>query len=549
MLNNIFEMENKRSVEKQESLPSCPGSNLDNNASSVLSSITHPSVRSRQYLKTIFEKINSGDNVLSRIPSRLDPNIQFSDDDESEDEDNRNKSPDTFEEIKLKKEVSEAAKTPTLPQLSCELFKADKYARVLPPNSNLKSSLYYSKNSAPILPVSKPLTFKHDVSNVRNLLPQSEIKLNKMHRHFSERGAKFNPLEQPDIKMRIPLAPRSESSCLSLAVNETNSLPVEVINVNGKSYSVLSLLGCGGSCKVYSVFDIENKTLVALKQVQLKNTDPSLREGYKKEIEYLKKLQSSNRVIKMYDYEYCENEIFLVLEHGDIDFAKYIHNEAKLKRLSPLMIKFYWGQMLEAVADIHKYGIIHSDLKPANFLLVAGNLKLIDFGIAASVPDDMTSTFRDTQVGTLNFISPEAITQLQPSNSKQMCFKVGVKSDVWSLGCILYYLVYNVPPFHNFKTLMQKVHAITNPSYEIPFPEIPDKLLLDVLKSCLKRNVKERASVEELLKHPYLNDDLRKPPEQSDALKNVLEQVQVFTPRRMSVLAKVVKELSEKTDI
>ncbi|KFM81534.1 Dual specificity protein kinase Ttk, partial [Stegodyphus mimosarum] len=213
------------------------------------------------------------------------------------------------------------------------------------------------------------------------------------------------------------------------------------------------------------------------------------------------------------------------------------------------MIKFYWGQMLEAVADIHKYGIIHSDLKPANFLLVAGNLKLIDFGIAASVPDDMTSTFRDTQVGTLNFISPEAITQLQPSNSKQICFKVGVKSDVWSLGCILYYLVYNVPPFHNCKTLMQKVHAITNPSYEISFPEIPDKLLLDVLKSCLKRNVKERASVEELLKHPYLNDDLKQPPEQSDALKNVLEQVQVFTPRRMSVLAKVVKELSEKTDI
>ncbi|KFM81535.1 Dual specificity protein kinase TTK, partial [Stegodyphus mimosarum] len=287
-------MENKISVEKHESLPACPGSNLDNNASSVLSSVTHPSERSRQYLQTILQKIKSGDNVLSRIPSRLDPNIQFSDDDESEDEDSKNKSPDTSEEMKLKKEISEAAKTPTLPQVSCELFKADKYARVLPPNSNLKSSLYHSKNSAPILPVSKPWNFKHNAADVRNVLPQSD-KVNKMHRHLSERGAKFNPLETPDLKMRIPLAPRSESSQLSLAVNETNSLPVDVINVNGKSYSVLSLLGSGGSCKVYSVFDIEKKTLVALKRVQLKNTDPSLREGYKKEIEYLQKLQSSNR--------------------------------------------------------------------------------------------------------------------------------------------------------------------------------------------------------------------------------------------------------------
>ena len=50
---------------------------------------------------------------------------------------------------------------------------------------------------------------------------------------------------------------------------------------------------------------------------------------------------------------------------------------------------------------------MHSDLKPANFLLVAGNLKLIDFGIAKAI-GDMTSATRDQQVGTLNYMSPEA---------------------------------------------------------------------------------------------------------------------------------------------
>lgn len=55
--------------------------------------------------------------------------------------------------------------------------------------------------------------------------------------------------------------------------------------------------------------------------------------------------------------------------------------------------------------------MIHSDLKPANFLLVKGRLKLIDFGIASSLQDDMTSVLKDVTTGTFNYMSPEAIIQ------------------------------------------------------------------------------------------------------------------------------------------
>ena len=62
--------------------------------------------------------------------------------------------------------------------------------------------------------------------------------------------------------------------------------------------------------------------------------------------------------------------------------------------------------MLTSVNSIRELGIVHSDLKPANFLFVQGELKLIDFGIARAIAPESTSIIRDTQMGTWNYISP-----------------------------------------------------------------------------------------------------------------------------------------------
>ena len=120
--------------------------------------------------------------------------------------------------------------------------------------------------------------------------------------------------------------------------------------------------------------------------------------------------------------------------------------------LSDATIKFYWEGMLKSVSVVHKMNIVHSDLKPANFLIVEGMLKLIDFGIASSVQDDKTHVTKENQMATLNYISPETL------NSSGN-IKIGFKSDVWSLGCILYNLVYKKLPFSHIKVPIAKMQV------------------------------------------------------------------------------------------
>ncbi|XP_060076252.1 dual specificity protein kinase TTK-like [Ylistrum balloti] len=295
------------------------------------------------------------------------------------------------------------------------------------------------------------------------------------------------------------------------AVPSTPSLMMKDITVNGKQYWVLKLVGRGGSSKVYKVLDsnLENR---AIKVVDLADANEQILEGYRNEIHLLERLQYCSKVIKMYDYEYDEDnsKLYIVMEHGTVDFAIFIKNRLKEEGLlSPNTIKFYWEDMLQAVGALHKQGIIHSDLKPSNFLVIDGTLRLIDFGIAKSIQCDKTSVMVDTQVGTLNYMSPESIVDScggEGGGRSKPTYKLGVKSDIWSLGCILYYMVYGHTPFQKITNTFVKLKAIINPDYPIEFKDISDKNLLDTIQKCLLREPRERASIEDLLAHPYITN-------------------------------------------
>ncbi|XP_020528241.1 serine/threonine-protein kinase mph1-like [Amborella trichopoda] len=162
------------------------------------------------------------------------------------------------------------------------------------------------------------------------------------------------------------------------------------------------------------------------------------------------------------------------------------------------------AQILKAVNTIHEERIVHSDLKPANFLLVKGSLKLIDFGIANAIQSDTTHIQRDSQVGTLNYMSPEAF-MCNEQDSKGNTIKCERASDIWSLGCILYQMVYGKTPFADYKTFWAKFKVITDRNHKICYGPVSNPWLLDLMKKWLTCERSERWRIPQLLKHPFLS--------------------------------------------
>ncbi|XP_070589198.1 dual specificity protein kinase TTK [Erythrolamprus reginae] len=339
---------------------------------------------------------------------------------------------------------------------------------------------------------------------------------------------------------------------LQSGLQVTASVPAnECILVKGKLYSVLKQIGRGGSSKVFQVLD-EKKQLFAIKQVNLEEADQQTIVSYKNEIAHLNKLQQhSDKIIRLYDYEISEKNVYMVMECGNIDLNSWLK---KKKTIGPWERKCYWKNMLEAVHTIHQHGIVHSDLKPANFLLVDGMLKLIDFGIANQMQPDVTSIVKDSQVGTINYMPPEAIKDMSSSaeNGKSRS-KISPKSDVWSLGCILYCMTYGKTPFQNITNYITKLHAIIDPNHEIMFPDIAEKDLLDVLKNCLIRNPKQRISISELLSHPYVHIQSnsqtghQNAKETTEEMKRILGQlIGLNSPNTISKAARTLYEQCNK---
>lgn len=326
-----------------------------------------------------------------------------------------------------------------------------------------------------------------------------------------------------------------------------------LIYVNAQPYQRLELIGRGGSSKVYKAQSTTGK-IYAIKRVSCdEDIDDIVLKGFKGEIDLLRRLEEEERVVKLIDYEMRASSIYVVMECGEIDLAHVLNARLSLP-LDVSFGKYYANEMFRCVEAVHKHDVVHSDLKPANFLLVKGMLKIIDFGIANVVPDYTSNVHRDTQIGTPNYMAPEALLDAShvyanassssnsnaskddevstnpnynyrnnrnsiqsiasinptPQKPKTTKFKVGRPSDVWSCGCIIYQMIYGRPPYGAYQGT-QRMLAIMNPKVPITYPrqglgqiKVP-KEAIEAIKGCLDRDPTQRLTIEQVVNGAFLS--------------------------------------------
>lgn len=390
--------------------------------------------------------------------------------------------------------------------------------------NDMPSSFRRSKPASDILldkELVKPLQPLHvDIRQPRQHSPERKALALK------SQNTPHRPAPPPPPKMSV--VETATAAAGASATSGANKKRQVLLRVNTKTYTRIDCIGRGGSGKVYRV-SAENGKMLALKRVSLENADEHTVKGFKGEIDLLKRLAGVDRVIQLIDHELnLEKQMLSVLmEVGELDFNTLLKSRQSTPegaRLDPVFIRYYWKEMLECVQAVHARDVVHSDLKPANFVLVQGRLKLIDFGIANAIQTEMTvNVHRETQIGTPNYMSPESLMDsnqyaFTSAHNGKFCIppplqhkgqpkimKLGKPSDVWSLGCILYQMVYGLPPFGKIANQMSRCQAIINWAYQVDFPDVTEDgsrvppSLIRTMRRCLNREQKERPTCDQLL--------------------------------------------------
>jgi serine/threonine protein kinase len=200
-------------------------------------------------------------------------------------------------------------------------------------------------------------------------------------------------------------------------------------------YRLGSLLGVGGMARVYLASDRVLERQVAVKVLSPPYAqDPVFVERFRREARSAASLSHPN-IVAVFDSGSDAGEHYLVMEYvAGQSLAELLADQG---RLAPRRAAELGVEVCAALAAAHAQGLVHRDVKPANVLVGAeGRVKVADFGIVKAAAT-VTLTGNGTVLGTAAYLSPE---QAQGG-------PVDARSDLYSLGCVLYELVTGAPPF------------------------------------------------------------------------------------------------------
>jgi serine/threonine protein kinase/tetratricopeptide (TPR) repeat protein len=288
-------------------------------------------------------------------------------------------------------------------------------------------------------------------------------------------------------------------------------------------YEVIEELGKGGMGKVYRVFDKTIKEEVALKLInpEIAGAERTI-ERFSNELKLARKIAHRN-VCRMFDLDEEKGTHFITMEYVPGESLKSMIG--MMGQLSAAQAILLAKQVCEGLAEAHRLGVVHRDLKTSNIIIdKEGNARIMDFGIARSLKEKGI-TGAGVMIGTPEYMSPEQVEAEE----------VDKRSDIYSLGIILYEMVTGKLPFEGETALSIALkHKTETPLEPKQFnAQIPEDLNRVIIKCIEKDREKRYQETEELLA------ELSK-------IEEGITTGEKIIPRRKPVSSKTIKEKFRK---
>lgn len=267
--------------------------------------------------------------------------------------------------------------------------------------------------------------------------------------------------------------------------------------VKTRSYIKGKFLGKGGFARCYELKSEQSGRVFAGKVVAKSSLlKPKAKQKFTSEIKIHKSLHHPQVVQFEHFFEDSDNAYILLELCRNQSLSDLMRRR---KRLSESEVRFYMRQLVEGLAYLHGQLVIHRDLKLGNLFLTADmQLKIGDFGLATRL--DSAEDRKRTMCGTPNYIAPEILSGQRGDGHS---FEV----DIWSTGVVMYTLLVGRPPFEtdDVKATYKRIRA-----NEYGFPEAAhvSRSAQSLIRGILRSDPGARPSLDQILKHPFLADEL-----------------------------------------